>query len=87
MLIERDPSLRTVVVENDVVLTNLAQCKCFALNSSASMVWKLLATPSTIEQICTALVAHFEVGEEQCRSDIETLIGKWRDMGLVRALD
>jgi hypothetical protein len=86
MLIERDPSLRTVVVENDVIVTNLAECKCFALNSSASMVWNLLETPSTVDQVCDALVAHFEVGEAQCRSEIETLIGQWRDLGLVRAL-
>ena len=84
MLIEREPSLRTVVVENDVIVTNLARCKCFALNSSASMVWKILETPSTVEQICGALRSSFEVGEEQCRSEVETLINTWRDMGLVR---
>jgi hypothetical protein len=86
MLIERDPALRTVVVENDVIVTNLAECKCFALNSSASMVWQLLETPSTVDQLCTALTGHFDVAEERCRAEVETLIGKWRDMGLVRAL-
>jgi hypothetical protein len=87
MLIERDPSLRTVVVEGDVIVTNLAKCKCFALNRSASMVWQILETPRTVEQICTALADHFEVGEEQCRAEVGTLIDTWRDKGLVHALD
>ncbi|MEO9129624.1 MAG: PqqD family protein [Sphingomonas sp.] len=86
MLIEREPSLRTVVVENDVIVTNLAKCKCFALNSSASMVWRILETPSTVEQICDTMLRSFDVAEDQCRSEVEKLIETWRDMGLVRTL-
>ena len=84
MLIERDPSLRTVVLETDVVVTNLAECKCFALNGSASMVWNLLDTPNTVDQICTALIARYDVSEDQCRADVETLVDEWRNLGLVR---
>jgi hypothetical protein len=86
MLIEREPSLRTVLVEGDVVVTNLAQCKCFALNGTASAVWKALEAPATIDQICGTLRGDFDVGEEQCRSEVAALIDSWRDMGLVRPL-
>ena len=86
ILIERDPAMKTVAVQDDLIVTNLALCKCFALNGSASAVWRTLETPHSAEQICAALLEKFDVSAEQCREEIDALIETWSKLGLVRAI-
>lgn len=84
MLVEREPAMKTMPIDDDVIVTNLALCKCFALNGSASMVWNCLESPRSVEQICAVLREHFDIAAEDCRIEIEALICKWRELGLVR---
>jgi hypothetical protein len=86
MLVEREPAMRTVMVDDDVIVTNLALCKCFALNGSAGVIWSSLDSPRTVEQICEVLLNHFDISAENCRTEVEALIGKWSELGLVRAV-
>lgn len=86
-LIERQPGVRTVVVDDDVIVTNFVLCKCFFLNSTASTVWGAIETPSTIDGICAALRERYAVSADNCRHEVEALMERWTRLGLVRAVD
>jgi hypothetical protein len=86
-LIEREPSVRTVTIEDEVVLTKFAECKCFALNRAASIVWGAIETPNTIEWICGKLSERYAVSAEDCQREVEALVEKWTRLRLVRAVD
>ncbi len=86
MLVEREPAMKTVTVDDDVIVTNLALCKCFALNGTASVIWNSLEAPRTIDQICATLREHFDITADRCLTEVESLIGTWRELGLVRAV-
>jgi hypothetical protein len=87
MLVERDPSITTVVDGDAVILGHEASGKCYSLNGSAGAAWMAIETPRTIEQIGAVLVAEFAVDLDQCLAATRAMIGDWRARGLVCVRD
>jgi hypothetical protein len=84
MLIERNPTLTSVLVEEDAILADLTSGRCYGLNQTASAVWQELDTPKTPEMIIVALCRSFEIEPEACRTAVDKLIDQWCGLGIVR---
>lgn len=41
----------------------------FGLDGPAMRIWELIETPRTLDEICAALIAEFEVDAEECLRD------------------
>jgi hypothetical protein len=50
-------------------------------------VWRLLAEPIAIEQICDRLLELYEVEPDVCRGDVERLVAQFRKEGLVDSVN
>jgi hypothetical protein len=48
--------------------------KCFGFNEVATTVWRLLEQPRDFEEIRAVLLDRYEVGEEQCTSELRQLL-------------
>ena len=57
---------------------------CFGFNSVATDVWRQLACPRSFREIRDALLAEYEVGDEQCTAELSELMKSFVEMGLVR---
>jgi hypothetical protein len=59
----------------------------YGLDEVAASVWKLIAAPRTINEICAALVAEYEVEPDICERDVVALLNALSDRGLVERCD
>ena len=57
--------------------------ECFGFNEVATSVWRQLAQPKAFEQIRDALLAEYEVGEEQCSIELRELLEELTARGLL----
>ena len=58
---------------------------CFGFNNVATDVWKQLDTPKSFDDLKAYLLAGYEVGEQECSSDLEELLKQMIEKGLVAA--
>lgn len=70
-------------VGDDVVALHIPNGRCYGMEEVTASVWKILARPSTIGDICATLEAEYEVGGEECRADVSELLGQLVAEGLV----
>jgi hypothetical protein len=82
-VVERSGVLVTGEVKGEVVALDLQNGCCYGMNRTASRIWQMLDGPKTVELICTALVADFEVDSETCERDVISLLEELRAEGLV----
>ena len=56
----------------------------YGLNEVGTFIWDLLQEPHSVDNICSEVVAEYDVTRERCRSDVEKLLADLADKGLVR---
>jgi hypothetical protein len=81
---EPDPEVVTQRVEGDTVLVHLRTNEIYALNSTASRAWDLLATGMNREAVQEELQREFDVPSDQIRNEIDTLIANLIEKKLLR---
>lgn len=57
---------------------------CFGFNEVATSVWRLLAEPQTLQQLCSTLSQQYVVEQQECKSDVSALLEELVRAGLVR---
>jgi hypothetical protein len=68
---------------NELVALEPEAGKCFGFNEVATWVWRRLAEPASFEQLRTELLGEYEVGEEQCGSELRELLEDMGEKGLI----
>ena len=71
---EPDPEVVAQHVEGETVLVHLRTNEIYALNSTGSRAWDLLATGMNREAVQEELQREFDVPSDQLRDEIDTLI-------------
>jgi hypothetical protein len=59
----------------------------YGLDQVGASVWKLIAEPRIVSEICDALVAEYEVAPEVCERDVIALLDQLAAKGLVETRD
>ena len=55
----------------------------YGLDEVGARIWKLIAAPRTVGEICDALMAEYEVEPAVCERDVIALLGELAVRGLV----
>lgn len=71
-------------LDNEVVMAHLQTGKYYGLNAVGAQVWKMLAQPLTIDELCQQLLRDFAVDVATCHADVAELIVKLIDAQLVK---
>lgn len=82
-VISADPDVVSSSVGDGVMLLDLKQSRYYSLNAVGSLIWERLAEPSTVVQLTSAVLGEFEVEPQRCRADVESLVSKLHEAGLV----
>lgn len=80
----RDPDMIAAAMDGDLVMMSIERGQYYGLGGVGPRVWELLETPSSVDQLCLAIVEEYDVGEDVCRSDIQAYVEKLLDMGLLQ---
>jgi hypothetical protein len=68
------PQAASQLFEEQIVIVLADSGQVMVLNDTGALVWQLSDGQHSLEQICQAVVAEFEVDEETARKDIQALI-------------
>lgn len=75
--------LLSTEIDNELVLMSIDTGKYFGLNTVGSRVWELLKTPIEVTDLLNRLQEEFNVGKEQCETEVMSLLQKMLDKNLV----
>ena len=86
-LFRRSATLLTAEVDGDLMAMSVDNGVCYGLDRIGTRIWSLLDEPRSLDQLCTLLVAEFDVDATQCRRDVGRLLDELRGEGLVELSD
>ena len=82
-LVVRNDGLMEAEVANEIVALNVEKGTCYGLNPVGSRIWKLIAVPIRIGDICAKLLAEYKVEPRDCERQVVELLEELRAEGLI----
>ena len=73
-MIHRDGDWLAARVGDELVMMSAAKGNYIGLSEVGARIWELLETPRTIESLCEALVAEYDVDAATCRSEVDAFL-------------
>lgn len=80
---QRKPEVISGKLEEQLVMMDIEKGKYFSMNPVATRVWELLEKPSSVGKVCERLLEEFDVDTERCNKEVQELMEKMQDLGLV----
>jgi hypothetical protein len=69
-------------VEDRFVMVGIESGDYVALNRTADAIWQALAEPRTVQELCDALCAQFEIAHDACAAAVENTLGRMHELEL-----
>jgi hypothetical protein len=63
-------------VGDEVMMMSALQGSYIGLDKTGARIWDLLDTLTDEDAICVQLLEEFEVGEEQCRTEVDAFLAE-----------
>ena len=82
--VAQSPDAIAAEVAGEVVLLNTATGYFHQLNAVGSYLWRHIAQPQTIAELCARASADYDADAETCRQDIGVFVRELHAQGLVR---
>jgi hypothetical protein len=70
-------------LDADTVILHLDSGLYYGLNEVGTTIWRLLQQPRRIHDLCDAIVAEYDVNRDTCERDLEAVLQRMREAGLV----
>ncbi len=71
----------------ELAVLDLPSGAYLGFNATAAHVWRLLNEPRTLDALCDAMTAEFDVDKERCRAEVAELLDKLLAAKLIRSTD
>ena len=82
-MVVRSGGLIEAEIENEIVALNIEKGTCYGLNRVGSRIWRLLADPIRIGDICAKLLVEYKVEPSACESQVLDLLEELHAEGLI----
>lgn len=83
-IVSRAADLMQTEIDGDLVALDITNGSCFGFNATATRVWSLIETPSTVGALADRLTEEFAVERARCVQDVSALLRMLERQGLVR---
>jgi hypothetical protein len=74
-------------IDDEILTLNVDRGICYGLNRVGSSIWKLLAEPIRVRDLCTTLLGTYRVDPDDCEQQVLELLEELCSEGLIRSLD
>lgn len=71
-------------IDDEVVMLNAETGKYYGLDPTSASIWRLLAQPRPLAEVCDRLLVEYQVDRQTCEADVLTFVRKLADAKLVR---
>jgi coenzyme PQQ synthesis protein D (PqqD) len=82
-IVVRADGLAEAEIDGEVVALNIERGLCYGLNHAGSRVWRLLAEPTRVADLCGTLESEYAIDSETCRRQVLELLEDMRGEGLI----
>jgi hypothetical protein len=79
----RIPGFMEAEVDEEIVALSIEKGTCYSLNPVGSHIWRMLANPIRVADICKALVLEYQVDPETCEREVLRLLAELRSEGMI----
>jgi Coenzyme PQQ synthesis protein D (PqqD) len=86
MRIEISEGVIWAEVGGDVIILNVETAVYFGLDGSGGHIWRELAEHGSLEKVLQSLNRQFDVAQDELRRDIEDLLNRLVEKGLVQMI-
>ena len=83
----RRPGFVTANLNDELALLDLAKGTYLGFNATAAHLWRLFDAPHTLDALCEAMMAEFDVDAERCRTEVTALLAKLVAEGMIQEDD
>ena len=81
----RETALPWREIDGEVIALDLGSGTYLKGNSAGSLLWKMLASGATRQELVARLVMEFEVEPKHAHADVEMFVGELRSAGLLES--
>lgn len=85
--VRRAEGLLAAAVGDELLMMSAAEGKYFNLNDVGARIWELLASPTSVEGLVTALTDEYEVDADIAREQVLDFLSALRARGLLIPAD
>jgi hypothetical protein len=86
-IVQRSDGFVHAEVDNEVVALSIDRGTCYGLNPVGSRIWKIIENPVAIDDICSRLMAEYDVDAATCERQVLDLLEELRSEGLIKSLE
>ena len=81
----RDPALHAVEMGEEFVMMGLDQGEYYAVKGVAASLWRHLAEPRELAELCALVAEEYDITAERCRDDVAAFLEQLLSKRMVRA--
>src|SRR5579871_5239679 len=81
--VARNRTTLSAEIDGEVVALDVARGACYGLDAVGARIWSMIAEPRSVQEVCEALMAVYEVDEATCHRDVLDLLAALRGEGLI----
>lgn len=70
----RDEMLANDLSDTETVMLDIQRGTYFGVQEVGKVIWDRLATPTTVDDLCSHLMAEFEVDRDTCHKEVEAFL-------------
>ncbi|MFC1451960.1 PqqD family peptide modification chaperone [Verrucomicrobiota bacterium] len=86
VVVQVEELVSSSLIDGEIVVTSIDAGSYYALDPVASRIWKLIAKPVAVAEICDIIVTEYDVERTQCERDVIEHLNRLTDYGLVRTV-
>ena len=75
------------LADDEVVILNLESGVYFGLNAVGARVWQLIQEPTSVRDVCDALLEEYDVDPDRCKCELLALLRDLASKGLIEVKD
>ena len=83
-LVTRAGGVIDAEIDNEIVALKIETGLCYGFNEIGSEIWKLLATPISVGDVCKKLLSEYRIDAATCERQIIELLMQLQYEGLVQ---
>jgi hypothetical protein len=72
-------------IDDEIVALSVERGICYGMNKVGSRIWKLLANPIRVGDVCATLLIEYQVDPDVCERQVLDLLEELQAEGLISA--
>ena len=68
--VKRNDEVVEAIIDGETVMMDIESGNYYGLDLVATRIWQIIESPLAIQDICSQLLAEYDVSEKQCQQDV-----------------